>query len=345
MSPLPSSAPPTDPSDLRQDDRLTAHELHDPAPAPAFRHAHAGHGHGHAHDHDHPATPHDFSRAFAIGIALNLGFVLVEAFYGWRVNSLALLADAAHNLSDVAGLVLAWAGAWAARIRPDARHTYGWQRASILAAFANAVLLLVAMGSLGWEAVQRLGDPQPTQGWTIIVVAAIGIVINTATALLFMRGRESDINIQGAFLHMAADALVSLAVVIGGTLYLWQNWGWIDPVLSLLIAGVIVWGTWGLLRESTHLLFDGVPAHVDPAAVRAYLAALPGVAHVHDLHIWAMSTTQVALSAHLITPAGHPGDALLRAATEELRAQHRIDHVTLQLTAEAIAPMCESTAD
>lgn len=327
---------------------MTLRESHRPdshsGPAGAREHGHH-HDHRHDHGHGHPHARRDYDRAFAIGIALNLGFVAIEAFYGWRADSLALLADAAHNLSDVAGLVLAWAGAWAARIRPDARHTYGWQRASILAAFANAVLLLVAMGSLGWEAIQRLGDPRPTQGWTIIVVAAIGIVVNTATALLFMRGREHDINIQGAFLHMAADALVSLGVVIAGALYLWQGWSWLDPVVSLVIAIVIVWGTWGLLRESTHLLFDGAPAQVDPAAVRAYLANLPGVTRVHDLHIWAMSTTQVALSAHLIAPAGHAGDALLRTATEELKTHHHVDHVTLQLSAEAIQPMCEAAPD
>ncbi|HRN75091.1 cation diffusion facilitator family transporter [Ottowia sp.] len=321
-----------------------AHRAHAGASSHPRESAHE-HGHEHGHGHGHPHAPRDFSRAFAVGIVLNLAFVGVEAFYGWRVNSLALLADAAHNLSDVAGLVLAWGGAWAARIRPDARHTYGWQRASILAAFANAVLLLVAMGSLGWEAVQRLGDPRPTQGWTIITVAAIGIVINTATALLFMRGRESDINIQGAFLHMAADALVSVGVVVGGALYLWQGWGWLDPVMSLVIALVIVWGTWGLLRESTHLLFDGVPAQVDAAAVRAYLAALPGVARVHDPHIWAMSTTQVALSAHLIVPAGQAGDALLHEASQDLTAHYHIDHVTLQLSTEAIQPMCDAAPD
>ena len=308
-----------------------------------------GHDHAHGHDHDHVhghAHGHhhhgggDFNRAFAIGTALNLGFVAVEAFYGWKVDSLALLADAAHNLSDVAGLVLAWAGAWAGRIRPDARHTYGWQRASILAAFANAVLLLVAMGGLGLEAVQRLAQPQPMHGWTVIWVAAAGIVVNTATALLFLRGQD-DLNVRGAFLHMAADALVSLDVVVAGGLYLWQGWGWIDPVMSLIVAVVIVWGTLGLLRESIHLLFDGVPRQVDAQAVRAYLRALPGVTQVHDLHIWAMSTTQVALSARLVAPSGHPGDAVLREASEMLRDQHRIEHATLQFSQTPIGPSCE----
>ncbi|MCZ8251753.1 MAG: cation diffusion facilitator family transporter [Hylemonella sp.] len=304
----------------------------------AHEHPHPPHAshHGHAHG---PA-PVDFNRAFLIGIALNSGFVLIEAWYGWQINSLALLADAAHNLSDVAGLLLAWMAALAARLRPDARHTYGWRRASILAAFANAMLLLVAMGSLGWEALQRLGAPEPTEGWTIITVAAIGIVINAATALLFLRGREHDLNVQGAFLHMAADALISLGVVIGGALYLWQGWAWLDPVISLAIALLIVIGTWGLLRQSLHLLFDGVPEHIDLAAVQAWLAARPGVARVDDLHVWAMSTTQVALTAHLLMPAGAPGDAFLRDTSEGLREHFGIAHVTLQTATTSLAPTC-----
>jgi cobalt-zinc-cadmium efflux system protein len=299
-------------------------------------HAHPPHDHTHGHAHG----PADFNRAFLIGIALNSGFVLVEAWYGWQINSLALLADAAHNLSDVAGLLLAWMAALATRLRPDARHTYGWRRASILAAFANAVLLLVAMGSLGWEALQRLGAPEPTEGWTIITVAAIGIAVNTATALLFLRGREHDLNVQGAFLHMAADALISLGVVVGGALYLWQGWAWLDPVISLAIAFIIVIGTWSLLRQSLHLLFDGVPEHIDLAAVQAWLAARPGVAQVDDLHVWAMSTTQVALTAHLLMPAGAPGDAFLRDTSEGLREHFGIVHVTLQTATTSLSTPC-----
>ena len=235
-------------------------------------HAHDDHDHGHGHHdhhehHGHAHAPASFDRAFAIGIGLNAAFVAVEAFYGWKVDSLALLADAGHNLSDVAGLVLAWAGAAAGRLRPDARHTYGFKRASILAAFANALLLLVAMGSLAWEAIGRLQSPHATQGLTIVVVAAIGIGVNGATALLFMRG-GSDLNLRGAFLHMAADALVSAGVVVAGLLTLAYGWVWTDPVASLLIAAVIVAGTWGLFRQSLHLMFDGVPAHVDLAAVQ-----------------------------------------------------------------------------
>ena len=306
----------------------------------SHEHTH-GHGHSHhGHASHHTPPPTDFSRAFLIGITLNTGFVAVEAWYGWQINSLALLADAAHNLSDVAGLVLAWGATLAARLQPDARHSYGWRRASILAAFANAVLLLLAMGSLGWEALQRLGSPEPTQGWTLITVAAIGIVVNSTTALLFLRGRAQDLNVRGAFLHMAADALISLGVVVGGALYLWQGWTWLDPVISLAIAVIIVIGTWGLLRQSLHLLFDGVPEHIDLPAVQAWLAARPGVTQVDDLHIWAMSTTQVALTAHLRMPQGHPGDAFLRATTQGLRDHFSIQHVTLQTSTEALQAAC-----
>ncbi len=279
-------------------------------------------------EHDH--APAAFNRAFAIGIALNVTFVAVEAFYGWKVNSLALLADAGHNLSDVVGLVLAWGGALAGKLLPDARHTYGWKRGTILAAFANALLLLVAMGALAWEAVGRLSAPQPIQGLTIMAVAGVGIVINTATALLFMRGQQSDLNIRGAFLHMAADALVSAGVVVAGGLALWFGWNWLDPVVSLLIAVVIVVGTWSLFRQSLHLLFDGVPEDVDLVAVKAYLESLPGVDRVHDLHVWAMGTSEVALTAHLVMPSAYPDDAFFAVASRELHDRFEIEHSTLQ---------------
>lgn len=276
-----------------------------------------------------------------MGISLNAVFVAVEAFYGWQINSLALLADAGHNLSDVAGLVLAWAGALAGKVRPDTRHTYGFKRASVLAAFLNALLLLVAMGSLAWEAAGRLQSPETTEGWTIIAVAGVGIVINTATALMFMRGSKDDLNIRGAYLHMAADALVSVAVVLGGALYLWQGWGWIDPVMSLVIAVVIVWGTWGLFSQSLHLLFDGVPQNVDLAAVRQQLLGLPGVVEVHDLHVWSMSTSDIALTAHLVVrDAAQDGASLLHAAEHELHEHFEIRHVTLQLETPAYALLC-----
>ena len=294
-----------------------------------------------AHDHGHDHAPADFNAAFAIGIGLNVAFVAVEAFYGWQINSLALLADAGHNLSDVAGLVLAWGGALAGKLRPDARHTYGWKRATILAAFANALLLLVAMGSLAWEAAHRLQTPEATEGWTIIAVAAVGIVVNTVTALLFMRGRSADLNIRGAFLHMAADALVSLGVVIGGALYLWQGWTWIDPVMSLVIAAVIVVGTWNLFRQSLHLLFDGVPDDIDLVAVRKLLLALPGVGDVHDLHVWAMGTSQNALTAHLVlNDRTVDVGAVLHEAEHELHEHFEIRHMTLQIEPLAYARLC-----
>jgi cobalt-zinc-cadmium efflux system protein len=293
--------------------------------------------------HDHHHKPASFNLAFGVGIVLNLAFVGIEAFYGWRVNSLALLADAGHNLSDVAGLVLAWGGALAVKLQPNPRHTYGWKRATILAAFANALLLLVAMGGLVWEAMGRLmanAVSLKAQGVTIMVVAGIGIAVNTATALLFMRGRESDLNIRGAFMHMAADAVVSAGVVIAGGLTLWMGWTWLDPVVSLAIAAVILWGTWDLLKQSTHLLFDGVPTHIDPQAVYDRLATLPGVTQVHDLHIWAMGTSQVALTAHLVMPEGNTDDAFLAHATDQLHAHFEITHVTLQVVKTPFTPSC-----
>lgn len=283
------------------------------------------------HTDDHSHAPTTFNRAFAIGIGLNVGFVALEGIAGWRADSLALLADAGHNLSDVAGLVLAWAAALAGQLRPDARHTYGWQRASILAAFVNAIVLLVAMGSLLWEAIHRLHAPVPTSGLTVVVVAAIGVVINGVTTALFMAGSSADINIRGAFLHMAADTLVSLGVVAAGTLYLWQGWAWLDPVAGITIALVIIAGSWGLLRQSLHLLFDGVPASVDLYAVADWLRARPEVVDVHDLHVWAMSTTGIALTAHLVMPGGHPGDAFFDSMAHELRQRFGVTHPTLQI--------------
>ena len=293
--------------------------------------------------HDHSHAPANYNAAFGIGIALNLAFVAIEAFYGWKIDSLALLADAGHNLSDVIGLVLAWGGALAGKLRPDARHTYGWKRASILAAFINALLLLVAMGSLVWEALHRLQSPQAIEGVTIMVVAGIGIVVNTATALLFMRGSKGDLNIRGAFLHMAADALVSAGVVVAGGLALWFGWTWLDPVVSLIIAAVIVVGTWSLFRQSLHLLFDGVPESVDLHAVQALLQRLPGVSQVHDLHVWAMGTNENALTAHLVMPAGGD-DAFLKHATGELHEHFEIRHVTLQVVRVAFCEGCTPAA-
>lgn len=296
------------------------------------------HAHHHEH-HSHVHAPQRYDRAFAIGIVLNLGFVLVEAFYGWQVNSLALLADAGHNLSDVGGLILAWAALAATRLRPNDRHTYGWRRGSILASFVNAAILLVAMGSLGWESIQRLQQPVAIVGETVMLVAGIGVLINAITAALFLSGSRSDLNLRGAFLHMAADALVSIGVVLAGGLYLWQGWGWIDPVVSLAIAVVIVIGTWSLFRQSLHLLFDGVPEHVDLPAVRQYLLEQPGVCDVHDLHVWAMSTAEVALTAHVTMNPLPQDDTFLQGVSHELHEHFGIGHATLQVERDPGCPL------
>ena len=284
-----------------------------------------GHGHGHAH------TPKDFGRAFFLGAILNIGFVVVEAVFGFVSGSMALLADAGHNLSDVFSLLLAWGAAVAARRAPSTRFTYGLRSSSILAALANAVLLLVAVGAIVLEAVQRLVHPVAVESVTVMAVAAVGIVINTATAMMFVRGQGDDLNVRGAFLHMAGDAAVSLAVLLGGLAIWLTGRAWIDPALSLIVAGVIVWSTWSLLRESVLLAMDAVPAGIDPVAVRAYLAGLSGVASVHDLHIWPMSTTETALTCHLVMPGGHPGDEFLTQVGHDLAHRFHIQHPTLQV--------------
>lgn len=288
----------------------------------------AGHGH---HSHDHGHAPADFGRAFAIGIVLNTAFVAIEAGFGFAVGSMALLADAGHNLSDVLGLIIAWAGATLSRRAPSKRFTYGLRGSSILAALMNALLLLVAVGMIALEAIQRFASDAPVPGFTVMAVAAVGIVINGATALLFARGRRGDINVRGAYLHMAADAAVSAGVVLAGALIIVTGAFWIDPVTSLLIGLVILIGTWGLLRDSVTMSLAAAPSHIDTDEVRATLAAMDGVAHVHDLHIWNMSTTETALTAHLVMPGGHPGDSFLIGLQERLAARFHIDHSTVQI--------------
>lgn len=256
---------------------------------------------------------------------------MVEAVYGYRVNSLALVADAGHNLSDVLGLLLAW-GASALTLRPPTRrHTYGLRRSSILAALLNALVLLLAMGAIAWEAVRRFSEPSSVSGGTVIGVAVVGIIINTVTALMFMSGRQNDLNIRGPFLHMAADAGVSLGVVLAGIAIVFTGWLWFDPVVSLIIVVVVVVGTWQLLKNSLDLALDAVPVGIEPLAVRTYLAELRDVAGVHDLHIWGMSTTETALTAHLVMPTGHPGDAFLVQVNRELQDHFGIEHTTLQI--------------
>jgi cobalt-zinc-cadmium efflux system protein len=299
-----------------------------PLAEPSHRAA-AGHEHpaGHGHAHGLP----DYSRAFAIGVALNLGFVIAEAGYGVVAHSLALLADAGHNLSDVFGLLLAWGASVLVRRGPSRKYTYGLKGSSILASLASAVMLLVAIGAIAWEAAQRFFHSQPVAGGTVMLVAGIGILVNGATALLFASGRKGDINIRGAYLHMAADAAVSLGVVIAGLAITLTGWLWLDPLVSLAIVGIIVANTWGLLKESLDLALHAVPAGTDPAAVQAYLAGLPGIAAVHDLHIWGMSTTESALTVHLVTRSTELDNALLASIARDLHDKFGIEHPTIQL--------------
>jgi cobalt-zinc-cadmium efflux system protein len=298
-----------------------------------MHHPHHDHNHGHHHHghHGHSHAPKNFDRAFAIGVLLNAGFVAVEVVFGVLSNSLALLADAGHNLSDVLALLLAWGAGVLARTQPTQRHTYGLRRSSVLAALVNAVVLLVAVGAIAWEAVLRFSHPEVVESGVVIGVATVGILINGFTAWLFMSGKEDDVNIQGAYLHMASDAAVSLGVVLAALVMQFTGWLWLDPVMSLSIALVIGWSTWGLLRESLNLALDAVPASIHPAQVEAYLSALPGVVAVHDLHIWAMSTTEIALTVHLVKPDAVVDDALLARIHHDLRAQFNIHHTTVQL--------------
>ena len=287
--------------------------------------------HGHAGGHHHHADPSTHGRAFIVAIALNSIFVAVEFGYGFAANSTALMADAGHNLSDVVGLVLAWAAVVVGRKSPTERFTYGLRSTSILAALANAMLLILACGAIGWEAVQRFAQPPAVAGVTVMVVAAIGIVVNGLSAWMFMKGSAGDLNIRGAYLHMAADAAVSLGVVMAGLVMLYTGWYWLDPLVSLVIVAVILIGTWGLLRESLHLALNAVPPHIDTAAVADYLKSIPGVADIHDLHIWGMSTTESALTVHLVMPVGYPGDKVIDGITQTLNERFAIHHSTLQI--------------
>ena len=308
-------------------------------------HAHHDHGHSHGSSHSHGGhsraghshAPASFGMAFAIGTSLNLGFVVVEAIYGVISDSVALLADAGHNLSDVLGLVMAWVAMVLSQRRPSARFTYGLRSSSILAALFNALFLLVATGGIAWEAVRRLSNPPEVAGSTVMIVAAIGVVINAATALLFMRGRKGDLNIRGAYLHMVADAAISAGVVVSGGLILATGWNWLDPAVSLAVSAIIVYGTWGLLKDSVHMSFAAVPANIDPDQVRDQLAKNPGVTAVHDLHIWSISTTETALTAHLVMPDGHPGDQVLERIAEQLGRDFGIGHATMQVETSGAA--------
>jgi cobalt-zinc-cadmium efflux system protein len=303
-------------------------------------HRHADHGHdehdhaGHDHHHGgagHVHAPASFGMAFAIGVSLNAALVLAEAVYGYLGNSTALMADAGHNFSDVFGLLVAWGASVASKKPPTGRFTYGYRGSSILAALANGVFLLVATGAIGWESIQRFSDPEPIAGRTVMVVAGLGIVVNGATALLFASGRKGDINIRGAFLHMAGDCAVSAGVVISAALILWTGWLWLDPAMSLVICFVILWGTWGLLRGSVEMSLSAVPETVDLDAVRAFLSERPGVTQIHDLHVWPISTTETAMTCHIVMPGGHPGDDFLMECCRSLRKSYKISHATLQI--------------
>lgn len=293
------------------------------------------------HDHSHG----NYGRAFALGVILNVVFVIIEASYGWWVDSLALLADAGHNLSDVLGLLMAWSGYALAKVPPSPRRTYGWRGSTILAALFNSLLLLVAVGGIAWEAIGRLDSPSPVAAPIVIAVALIGVVINTITALLFLRGRKSDLNIRGAYLHMAADALLSLGVVVSGLVMWMTDWFWVDPITSLVIAAVIFVSTWRLLKESFGLAMQAVPSEIDVDEVETYLNSIPDVHEFHDLHIWAMSTTEVAMTVHLVKPNAENEDQLLRSVTEHLHAMFDIGHCTIQIERSIHEADCGQAAD
>lgn len=288
------------------------------------------HAHGHTHSHGHQEAI-DFGRAFAVGIALNLIYVAAEAGYGLAAGSLALLADAGHNLGDVLGLALSWGAMLLGRRGPSGRFTYGLRSSSILAALANALILMVVTGGIAWEAIWRLAHPVAVTGGTVAVVAAVGIAVNGTTALLFASGRGRDLNLRSAFLHMAADALVTAGVVVAGVAIVLTGLPWLDPAVSLAVSAVIVWGSWDLVKQATSLALDAVPQGVDADAVRAHLLAVPGVTAIHDLHIWGMSTTETALTCHLVMPQGHPGDDALAHIARDLEERFRIQHTTLQI--------------
>jgi len=300
------------------------------------------HGNSSSHDHaespsqanhegHHHEAPKDFGRAFLLAIALNSGFVAIEFFYGWIANSTSLMADAGHNLSDVLGLALAWGASMLVKKIPKGRYTYGLRSSSILAALANAMFLMVACGAIAWEAAQRISAPPVVAGMTVMVVAGVGIAINGFSAWLFMRGSKSDINIRGAYLHMAADATVSLGVLVAGLAMSLTGWFWLDPITTLVIAGITVLATWGLLRESVHLALNAVPLNIEIADVDSFLRQCAGVTEIHDLHIWGMSTTESALTVHLVMPSGYPGDAFIDGISKTLRERFSIQHSTLQI--------------
>ncbi|HYD19206.1 MAG TPA: cation diffusion facilitator family transporter [Patescibacteria group bacterium] len=309
-------------------------------------HGGGGHHHGHAHGHGHHHhVPKNFDKAFAIGAFLNLSFVGAELFYGYLARSLALIADAVHNFADVVGLLLAWGAAWLSRRAPTDERTFGYRRASILAALANACLLFLAIGAIIIEALQRFAAPAPINPPTMIWVAGVGILINFGTAMLFWRGQKHDLNLRAAFMHMIADAAISLGVVVAGLIIMFKGWMWIDPAISLVVSVIILVGCWELAKESLHLSMDGVPKHINRRGVLVYLHELPGVTGVHDLHIWAMSTTEVALTVHLMRPGAPIDDAFLHKVAKDLQERFQIGHVTIQIEAGNAKDDCKLQPD
>ncbi|WP_321800195.1 cation diffusion facilitator family transporter [Caballeronia sp. J97] len=305
------------------------HEHHD-GHAHGHEHGHS-HDHGHGHHHHHHAPQEGQGRTFALAVGLNVLIVVVQAVYGFLAHSTALLADAGHNLSDVLGLLLAWAAVWLGKREPNARYTFGLGSSSILASLANAALLLFACGAIVLEAIQRLLNPAPVAGFDVFVVATLGMIVNGFSAWLFMRGSKDDLNVRGAFLHMAADAAISAAVAVSGLIIMFTGASWLDPVMSLIVVSVIVYGTWGLGRDAMRLAMAAVPPSVDMSRIELYLKQLPGVRDVHDLHVWALSTTENALTVHLVMPEGHPGDAFVQGVVTTLRRDYAMHHATVQV--------------
>lgn len=304
-----------------------------------YGHSH-GDSHGHSHGHHHHVDPDGNRRAFALAISLNTMFVAIEFTFGFIANSTALMADAGHNLSDVLGLALAWGAAMLARRAPNRHYTYGLRSSSILAALGNSLLLMMACGAIGWEAIQRFSAPAPVAGWTVSIVALVGVAINGLSAWLFMAGSKGDLNIRAAYQHMAADAAISLGVVASGAAIMYTGWAWIDPAVSIVIVVLIALSTWSLLREALRMVLAAVPSNVDPHQVRQFLEDRPGVSDTHDLHIWSMSTTETALTAHLVMPEGYPGDQEIDDIVAHLKEKFAIHHCTLQIEQGTTAHGC-----
>lgn len=318
--------------DHQHDHNHDHHDHHDD-----HNHDCSGHSHGSGHHHH---VPKSFGKAFAIGISLNLIYVITEAAWGFWGNSLALLADAGHNLSDILALICAWVAAILSQKRPTNNFTYGYRRTSILASLVNAIILLIVTGGIIWEAIERLLHPAPVAGWTVIIVAAIGVVVNGITAMMFVSGHKEDLNIKGAFLHMAYDALLSLAVVVTGVIILFTGFNILDPIISLVVSVVIIMGTWSLLKDSVTLAVDGVPTNINRQEVEQYLRALPSIIDLHDLHIWAMSTTETALTVHLVSNVDHRLDDFLTKTSQQLQDQFKIGHTTIQIEIQQEADTC-----